>query len=168
MQKFKVFVISSLLLCGGVLGAAVKKQAPVSMHLSPETCMANAIYYEAGNQFVLGKAAVGRVIVNRVNAGAKGGFANNVCGVVYQGIEHHNCQFRFGCRKVGKKVNQKQYEQCMFIARQVLCGEYSTLFTDNVLYFNGRKSGLHFAGIRKYAVIGGHVFYEKTGSRVPL
>ncbi len=137
MQKLKVMVVLSLLLFGGVLGAAMKKQAPASMHLSSETCMANAIYFEAGNQFVLGKAAIGRVIQNRVNAGSKNGFANSVCCVVYQGIEKHNCQFRFGCKHLGK-INQKQYEQCMIIARQVLYGdEFSNLFNANVLYFNG-------------------------------
>lgn len=163
MQKVKLIVVSSLIFLGMSfsLNATSKKQAPLLMHLSPETCMANAIYYEAGNQFVLGKAAIGRVIQNRVNAGSKNGFANNVCGVVYQGIEKHNCQFRFGCKHLGK-VNKNQYDQCMIIAKQVLYGdEYSHLFTDNVLYFNGKKAGLHFPGIKRYAVIGGHVFYER-------
>jgi hypothetical protein len=44
-------------------------------------CLAKNIYYEAGNESLEGKVAVGVVTLNRV---ADGRFSNSVCGVVHQ------------------------------------------------------------------------------------
>jgi len=44
-------------------------------------CLAKNIYYEAGNESLEGKVAVGLVTLNRV---ADGRFSNSVCGVVHQ------------------------------------------------------------------------------------
>lgn len=45
------------------------------------TCLAAAIYFEAGNQTIEGKYAVADVILTRV---ASPRFPNDICGVVYQ------------------------------------------------------------------------------------
>jgi spore germination cell wall hydrolase CwlJ-like protein len=65
-----------------------------------EVCLAEAIYFEAGNQTVPGMTAVGQVILNRV---ASPHFPDTVCGVVHQGpldgseISLHRCQFTYFC-----------------------------------------------------------------------
>ena len=59
------------------------------------TCLASAIYYEAGNQNLDGAKAVAQVILNRVRHPA---FPASVCGVVYQGSTRvTGCQFTFTC-----------------------------------------------------------------------
>jgi spore germination cell wall hydrolase CwlJ-like protein len=59
------------------------------------TCLASAVYYEAGNQDADGERAVAQVVLNRVRHPA---FPNSVCGVVYQGSTRTTgCQFTFTC-----------------------------------------------------------------------
>ncbi len=63
-------------------------------------CMTEAIYWEARNQEISGKIAVGNVILNRV---ASDRFPDTICGVVHQGpmdgspISLHRCQFSYYC-----------------------------------------------------------------------
>ena len=45
-------------------------------------CMAEAILFEAGNQPLAGKVAVGEVIMNRVRSSR---YPNTVCDVIYEG-----------------------------------------------------------------------------------
>jgi spore germination cell wall hydrolase CwlJ-like protein len=63
-------------------------------------CLAQAIYFEGGNQSVDGMEAIGQVIMNRVESTA---FPDSICGVVQQGprdggpIALHRCQFSYFC-----------------------------------------------------------------------
>ena len=47
-------------------------------------CLARNIYFEAGNQPLAGRIAVGQVTINRRNHGL---FPDNICDVVHQGGE---------------------------------------------------------------------------------
>src|SRR5206468_6861982 len=59
------------------------------------TCLASAVYYEAGNQDENGERAVAQVVLNRVRHPA---FPGSVCGVVYQGSTRPTgCQLTFTC-----------------------------------------------------------------------
>lgn len=58
-------------------------------------CMTQAIYYEAGTEPESGQRAVAQVVLNRVR---HPGYANSICGVVYEGSERSTgCQFTFTC-----------------------------------------------------------------------
>jgi spore germination cell wall hydrolase CwlJ-like protein len=58
-------------------------------------CMTQAIYYEAGTEPEAGQRAVAQVVLNRVR---HPGYANSICGVVYEGSERSTgCQFTFTC-----------------------------------------------------------------------
>ena len=58
-------------------------------------CLAKTIYFEAGNQPLAGRIAVGQVTINRRNHGM---FPHTICEVVYQGGEtKHKCQFSWYC-----------------------------------------------------------------------
>ena len=74
-------------------------------------CMAKNIYFEAGNQPLSGKIAVGLVTLNRTMSGQ---FPNTICDVVYQaeyyknyrGVDvpiRHQCQSSWCCH--GKSDN---------------------------------------------------------------
>jgi spore germination cell wall hydrolase CwlJ-like protein len=60
-------------------------------------CMAENIYYEAGNQSYAGKIAVGQVVLNRVKDPR---YPRTVCGVIYDGSQNVKttaCQFSWTC-----------------------------------------------------------------------
>jgi spore germination cell wall hydrolase CwlJ-like protein len=71
-------------------------------------CMAKNIFYEAGNESIMGQAAVARVVLNRVSHG----FAKTPCAVVYQAhtvekvideetVKVKLCQFSWVCEDKG-------------------------------------------------------------------
>jgi spore germination cell wall hydrolase CwlJ-like protein len=63
-------------------------------------CLAEAIYFEGGNQSDEGMTAIGHVIMNRVEST---NFPDSICGVVHQGprnggpITRNRCQFTYFC-----------------------------------------------------------------------
>jgi|TARA_R110000851_G_scaffold32177_1_gene86532 spore germination cell wall hydrolase CwlJ-like protein len=63
-------------------------------------CLAEAIYFEGGNQTPAGMEAIGHVIMNRVESKH---FPDSICGVVHQGprnggpISLNRCQFSYFC-----------------------------------------------------------------------
>ena len=58
------------------------------------TCLASAVWYEAGDDGV-GQRAVAQVVLNRLRHPA---FPKTICGVVFQGSERQTgCQFTFTC-----------------------------------------------------------------------
>jgi|TARA_R110002074_G_C12505886_1_gene663003 spore germination cell wall hydrolase CwlJ-like protein len=70
-------------------------------------CLAEAIYFEAGNQPIVGKLAVGNVIINRMYSPQ---YPDKICDVVHQGPVReswkkngvfypikHKCQFSYWC-----------------------------------------------------------------------
>ena len=60
-----------------------------------ESCLANAVYFEARSESALGQLAVATVILNRAKSLH---YPSSICGVVYQGASHLNaCQFSFAC-----------------------------------------------------------------------
>ena len=75
----------------GLIGIAVVLIYDLKAHEYPEarltgltdqsTCMAEAIYFEAGNQPLVGKMAVGSVIMNRVRSTR---YPNTICDVVHK------------------------------------------------------------------------------------
>ena len=65
-------------------------------------CLAKNIYYEAGNETLEGKVAVGIVTLNRV---ADGRFSSSVCGVVKQRTIFHKERKT----KITREVHTKKY-----------------------------------------------------------
>jgi spore germination cell wall hydrolase CwlJ-like protein len=84
-----------------------------------EYCLTQAIYYEAGNQSILGKEAVAWVVLNRVG---RPGYPKTVCGVIAQSSKHENtkvCQFSFWCEN-RYKPNKVLWNESNQIAKRVL------------------------------------------------
>jgi spore germination cell wall hydrolase CwlJ-like protein len=80
---------------------ALRKIETQNIHLANNRelkCLADNIYYEAGNQSTQGKLAVAAVTINRVKSPK---FPKSVCAVVYQRTKRV-CQFSWVCE--GKKT----------------------------------------------------------------
>lgn len=130
--------------------------------LKQRRCLAQAIYYEAGNQSPQGKEAVALVILNRVTDKR---YPRTICGVVRQSHiveERRICQFSYWCedRRKPMKLLWKESEE---IATRVLKNywERNVITTMNgALYFHAdyvkpswRKQKIYLGKI------GNHLFY---------
>lgn len=115
-----------------------------------ELCMAQAIYHEAKSESQTGKIAVGKVIMNRVNAV---GYADNVCGVVYE-----RCQFAFTCRKT-RNIDWQQNAELIELSKRIIAGEFPD-YSQGAISFNNKP--FRNRGLIKTAKIGNHYFYKNS------
>jgi len=133
-------------------------------------CMADNIYYEAGGEPIEGKAAVARVVLNRINHG----FAPTPCKVVYQtmNIQQTNdeeetfwvkvCQFSWVCEgKANPNRNSARYQSSLQVAKDVLIyDKYKEVIPKTVLFFHNTSYRNDFPH-EVVAKIGNHIFYKK-------
>ena len=85
------------------------------------TCLASAVYYEAGNQDENGERAVAQVVLNRVRHPA---FPGSICSVVYQGSTRPTgCQFTFTCDgSLNRQPDAEGWRRAMRVAEAALHG----------------------------------------------
>jgi spore germination cell wall hydrolase CwlJ-like protein len=189
-SKLKLFLLSTLLLLLGVIAFDIvisvnnwisskfvvveEKVIPVVKKINPEQlrCMANNIYFEAGGEPFMGKVAVARVVMNRIEHG----FGTTPCKVInqYSSVKDSDgiaelkkiCQFSWVCE--GKGMPNKMsvaYRQSEEIARQVLSEDrWAELIPDNILFFHNNMVNPRWA-YRKAFMIGNHIFYSKGNER---
>lgn len=125
-------------------------------------CMTKNIYYEAGSESVEGKAAVARVVMNRVAHG----FARTPCNVIYQSItveENKVCQFSWVCEgKNEPNKNSQKYKESAEVAYQVLAYDrYKEIVPASALFFHNIHVDPSWP-YRQVAKIGNHIFYSKS------
>jgi spore germination cell wall hydrolase CwlJ-like protein len=148
-------------------------------------CFAKNIYFEAGNQELAGKYAVGHVVLNRVMSEK---FPDDICGVIYQGPvreswktandhtleEHervyyprrHQCQFSWYCDGLADDPFEgENWERSVEIAQEMLfdfhSGEKMVDITDGALYYHANYVNPYWAKTMKVvAHIGDHIFYR--------
>lgn len=130
-------------------------------------CLAQNIYYEAGSESTLGKAAVARVVMNRVNYG----FASDPCKVIYQAHIVRNdddepvklCQFSWVCENKAKpNENSTRYRNSLQVAYDVLAyNEYEYVVPKSTLFFHNKTVEPNWP-YQRVDTIGNHVFYSKT------
>lgn len=125
-------------------------------------CMATNIFYEARGESEIGKAAVARVVMNRV----KHGFASNPCAVVYQKTTNSNtkvtmCQFSWVCEgKKNPNVKDPMYKESEQIAYEVMAlNEHKNVIPASTLFFHNTSVNPDIKYKRKIQ-IGNHIFYE--------
>lgn len=117
-------------------------------------CLADNIYYEAGNQSTKGKLAVAAVTINRVNSPK---FPKSICSVVYQ-RNRGTCQFSWTCMR--KYVpNPEQYAEAKRVAEKVLfAGANHGVLGKNVLFYHADYVNPGW-NLRRVTKIGDHIFY---------
>ena len=139
------------------------------------TCLADNIYYEAGGESTEGKAAVARVVLNRMN---HGGFGSTPCKVVYQttSVLQTNdeetfwvkvCQFSWVCEGKGNPNRKShRYQSSLQVAKDVLIyDKYSELLPKKALFFHN-TSIVNRWPHEVVATIGNHIFYVKKAKNV--
>lgn len=118
-------------------------------------CLADNIYFEAGNQSSKGKLAVAAVTMNRVNSPK---FPKSVCSVVYQRTGR-TCQFSWVCEGKKRVRSREQYSEAKRIAENVLLyGAHRGILGNNVLFYHADYVNPRW-NLRRVTKIGTHIFY---------
>lgn len=116
------------------------------------SCLAEAVYFEAGGTGSRAEAAVAHVIVNRAESDE---FPGTICGVVTEG-----CQFSYRCDgRSDALADADRRDDAYAAARAVLRGEPD--FTDGALFFHAATAKPGWFSTRdRVGKIGGNVFYR--------
>lgn len=122
-------------------------------------CLTAAVYYEARGETREGQAAVAQVVLNRVR---DPGFPKSVCGVVYQGLASHACQFSFACDgSVARRRESGAWVRARSVAGRAL-GGYVMPAVGGATHFHVADLGEIWGGqLVRVAQIGQHVFYRR-------
>ena len=147
--------------------AAVPNDAQVN-------CLAQSMYYEAGNQSETGKLAVAHVILNRIHRKGLDEDPEAVCKVVKEKSGSRYCQFAWVCNTALQKLskNANQWAECHRLAVEVLnlraAGKIEQERPDpthGAEFFHGTGEHPNWSRYVKTVIIGGHVFYRLAGIR---
>ena len=150
----------------------------VEIDVNEQHCLAQNIYFEAGNQSLDGMAAVADVTLNRVKSSR---FPDTICEVVKQGLKHssgamkrNKCQFSWYCdgksdfisRKI---VLTKEWSNSKKIAEDILQEFYGMKeenwigITSESTYYHANyvvPVWIHDIGMKRITQIGSHIFYK--------
>ena len=132
-------------------------------------CLAKNIYFEAGNQPLIGKVAVSHVVLNRVDSSL---YPDTICDVVYQSRWRINwkgeevpvrnmCQFSWFCDgKSDEPVDSKTWIESMLIARRVIEGEWSDV-TEGATHYHADSVLPYWASsLNRTVTVDNHLFYK--------
>jgi spore germination cell wall hydrolase CwlJ-like protein len=127
------------------------------------TCLASAVYYEAGNQDENGERAVAQVVLNRVRHPA---FPGTICGVVYEGSTRPTgCQFTFTCdNSLDRQPDAEGWRRALAVAEAALNGFVYDPVGWATHYHADYVVPVWAATMAKNAVVGAHLFYRWAGS----
>jgi len=126
------------------------------------SCLASAVYYEAGNQDENGERAVAQVVLNRVRHPA---FPGSICGVVYEGSTRTTgCQFTFTCDgSLNRQPDADGWRRAMQIAAEALAGSVYAPVGWATHYHADYVVPYWASTMAKNAVVGAHLFYRWAG-----
>jgi hypothetical protein len=126
-------------------------------------CLADAVFYEAGNEPEQGQRAVAQVVVNRVR---DPNFPASVCGVVYQGFNRKTgCQFSFVCDNsiFRRPPNEAQKQAAERIAQEALDG-YVEVSVGSATHYHAQYVNPYWRPtLVEIAQVGQHIFYKWPG-----
>ena len=122
-------------------------------------CLAEAIYFEARGETVVGQYAVAEVILNRVDSKQ---FPNSVCKVVSEGATKLNsCQFSYNCDGKPEYVNDsKSYQRILKLSNMFYAGT-ARLLTGGATFYHAKDVNPSWTSkLKKTKEIGRHIFYK--------
>lgn len=170
MTKYIILIMTCIILMGTSMQSAREdsfemfKKERISVTKSTDLeCLAQTIFYEAGNQSREGKEAVSLVVLNRVKSSA---YANSVCEVVrtfaYVG-KRKVCQFSYFC-ELTKPRHGPEWNESLLIAGMNLSGIWLTNVRHrlrNATHFHATYVSPRWSTrLRFLAKIGDHKFYS--------
>jgi len=144
-------MIRSLTLALTLMGAP-------SYAATPQECLAEAIYFEAGSRGNTARAAVGHTIMNRVKSPK---FPDTICDVIQEGEEDGDCQFSYRCDGLPETYQYpKQLERAQTAARKILSGDMKDPTKGALFFHSDRIEPGWFATRTRTGAFGGNIFYR--------
>lgn len=134
-------------------------------NLAAETgCLAEALYYEARGQSVLGQQAIAEVVVRRAQ---RAGFPHSICGVVHQG-SGSACQFSFVCDgTMDRPKAVGEWNHALRLASKIVTGAMPlTNITQGAISFHAASIDAGWPGMERTVIVGNNVFYRKPARRL--
>jgi spore germination cell wall hydrolase CwlJ-like protein len=127
------------------------------------SCLASAVYYEAGSQDEDGQRAVAQVVLNRVRHPA---FPSSVCAVVYEGSTRPTgCQFTFTCDgSLERRPDAEGWKRAYTVAEQAMNGAVFAPVGWATHYHADYVVPYWASTLTKNAVVGAHIFYHWSGA----
>ena len=134
--------------------------------LSPDlACMAEAVYYEARDQSILGQFAVAVVIQNRIKDPR---WPSTACGVVRDGKYwkgnpiRNQCQFSYWCDgKPERPAEKEAWELAIWIAEKVLTSSFIIEGLEEATHYHATHVQPEWSQSQVFcAKIGDHKFYS--------
>jgi spore germination cell wall hydrolase CwlJ-like protein len=125
-----------------------------------EKCLAEAVYFEARGEPVLGQVAVAQVVLNRAFSGK---YPSTVCGVVYQNSHRHlACQFTFACDGIRDVIREPDmWERAKKIAAEMLDGKLWLPEVGKATHYHATYVHPGWVSeMRKMHKLGVHIFYR--------
>ncbi len=150
---------AALLLVPGALEPARSFAGPAdpATRLRAETCLAQAMYYEAGFEGEQGRRAVAQVVLNRLRHPA---FPHSVCDVVYQ-RQGGTCQFTFACDgALARQPVAAIWDKTLREAGEALAGRVEKSVGMATHYHADYVYPVWAPRLEKVAAIGHHQFYR--------
>ena len=125
------------------------------------TCLAAAVWYEAGDDPV-GQRAVAQVVLNRVRHPA---YPKTVCGVVFQGSERQTgCQFTFTCDgAMTRTPSAEAWQRARDIAEKALGGFVEKVVGTATHYHTDWVVPYWSGSLDKIAEVHTHLFFRWPG-----
>ena len=176
MREKIIGVVTGVMLCATPVMASEEIR---DAEARERYCMAEAILFEAGNQPLAGKVAVGEVIMNRVRSSR---YPNTVCGVVHQGPlskwwkqkynkdvpVRNRCQFSYWCDGKSDKVTRwERTHTWKEVLRATLYVMHTAIevsrfnLTDGATHYHANYVNPHWNKYLKMTVrIQDHIFYK--------
>ena len=139
----------------------MKIQVALENLASETSCLAEALYYEARGQGVLGQKAIAEVVVRRTH---KAGFPHSICGVVHQG-SGNGCQFSFVCDgTMDRPKATGEWNHALRLAAKIITGTMPlTNITQGAISFHAATLEAAWPGMVQTVTIGHNVFYRRPG-----
>ena len=122
-------------------------------------CLAEAVYFEARGEDLIGQLAVAEVVLNRVDSNM---FPASVCGVISEGASKLNsCQFSYNCDgKPETIIEKKAYGRILKLSDFIYSGSARLLTGGAVFYHSDKVSPSWAKKFKKTNKIGRHLFYK--------
>ena len=130
-----------------------------AMHKQVEIdCLAKNIYFEAGNQSIVGKEAVGIVVLNRVEHPNS---PDSICDVIFQKSQF---SWYWDGKSDNPEVHDPQWEVSKNVAKQLIMRyNQDMLFDDefDATHYHADYVNPHWAkSLQQIAKIDNHIFYR--------
>ena len=169
MIKLKYYKYLCLAVLGFCLGFYSGKAHSYELNMDVH-CLAQNIYFEAGNQSLAGKIAVANVTMNRVEHDK---FPNDICAVVYQTKSWRTswtgkqvpqlgmCQFSWFCDgKSDKPKDSKTWAESLVIANDVIENKYFDI-TEGAMWYHADYIFPYWAQHLNQTIhLDAHIFYR--------